>query len=98
MNRQKEVGVTREEAYSYLAAEFMDKADYFYKDYLEYWAYPEVFANTGGPFKKPGGVYGQAFTTWTIEAWVCGHFAVLFCGERLIKVTDKWEGPQTVRI
>lgn len=63
--------------------------------HLDYWAYPQVFPSTSGPF---GGVGGQAFTTFTIEAWADGNIACLFCKGKVIKVTDKWQGPQSVRI
>lgn len=56
---------------------------------LEYWAWPQVFGSTAGPF---GGVGGQAMTTFTIEAWHDGGGnAALFCGGRVLKITDKFE-------
>lgn len=87
--------MTKSKAYEALLKRFPDQGEWLSEDCLDYWAYPQVFGSTAGPF---GGVGGQMMTTFTIEAWVCYNYAVLFCGERLIKVTDKWEGPQTVRI
>lgn len=96
MNYQKkDTSVTQEECFFALSNKYPELRDWPTGIPGEYYAFPYTFGSTGGPF---GGVGGQMMTTFTIEAWVCYNYAVLFCGERLIKVTDKWEGPQTVRI
>lgn len=70
----------------------------FNEHYLDYWAYPQVFSNTAGPLSKPGMISGAAMTTFTLEAWEYAGIAVIFCGDKILKVTDEWHGPQTVRI
>lgn len=87
--------ISQKEAYEAIVKRLPEEAEQFLPDYMDYYAYPEVFSSTAGPFR---GIGGQAMTTFTIEAWVCGKTAVLFCGDKIIKVTDKWEGPQTVRV
>jgi hypothetical protein len=98
MNKQKKPDVSVEQAYAEIEATFRGNYDGYFTDYFEYYAYPQSFGNTGGPFCKPGGVYGQAFCTFTIEAWVCGKFAVLFCNGKVIKVVDNWDGVGSVRM
>lgn len=87
MNRQstKDMlqGITREDAVEILSSVVQVWVDPYR---LEYYAWPQVFPNTGGPFTKPGGVYGQAMTTFTIEAWVDSAHAVLFCKGKVIGV------------
>lgn len=98
MNRQLKRGlgqISPEEAYYAVVKRLPQEAEYLDSSYFDYYAYPEVFGSTAGPF---GGIGGQAMTTFTIEAWVCGKTAVLFCGDRILKVTDKWEGPMSVRV
>ena len=51
-------------------------------EYLSYYAWPQTFASTAGPF---GGIGGQAISTFTIEAWTDLKDAVLFCGGKLWK-------------
>jgi hypothetical protein len=56
---------------------------------LCYWAWPETFGSTAGPF---GGCGGQQMTTFTIEAWEAhGQYAVLFCRGRILRITDKFQ-------
>jgi hypothetical protein len=55
---------------------------------LNYYAWPQVFGSTSGPF---GGVGGQAFSTFTIEAWEFMGCAVLFCQNKRLKVTNKFQ-------
>jgi hypothetical protein len=58
-------------------------------DELEYWAWPQVFGSTAGPFV---GIGGQAMTTFTIEAWHDGGGkAALFCNGKVFKITDQFE-------
>lgn len=52
--------------------------------WLDYYAWPQAFGSTAGPF---GGIGGQAVTSFTIEAFANGSEAVIFCrGKRLKKV------------
>jgi len=56
---------------------------------LEYWAWPQVYGSTTGPF---GGLGGQALTTFTIEAWHNGAGkAVLFCQGKRLRTTAVFE-------
>ena len=87
--------VTQEQAYEAIYAKYPEAGNIIRPEYLEYWAYPQSFGSTSGPF---GGVGGQAFTTFTIEAWVDEYFACLFCMGKIVKVTNEWKGPQTVRV
>lgn len=54
---------------------------------LDYYAWPQTFGSTTGPF---GGIGGQSMTTFTIEAWTNGDDAVLFCGNRIWKVVHRF--------
>jgi hypothetical protein len=55
---------------------------------LEYWAWPQVFASTSGPFRRLGGISGSAMTRFTIEALHDGGgVAVLFCNGQVLKLT-----------
>lgn len=58
------------------------------ESYIDYYAWPETFASTAGPF---GGVGGQAITSFTIEAYVDGKNAVLFCKGKRLKSVDNFE-------
>lgn len=98
MNKQKKPDVSVEQAYAELVCNYPNYSDHFFTAHFDYYAYPQSFGNTGGPFCKPGGVYGQAFCTFTIEAWVCGKFAVLFCNGKVIKVVDNWDGVGSIRM
>jgi hypothetical protein len=51
-------------------------------DCLDYYAWPEVYGSTSGPFP---GLAGQAMTTFTVEAWVSPEAALLFCNGRVIR-------------
>jgi len=55
---------------------------------LSYYAWPQVFGSTAGPF---GGIGGQAISTFTIEAWEFMGHAFLFCQHKSIKTTDKFQ-------
>lgn len=96
MNVQIEPSVTKEQAQEALNAKFGEHFVIPPAYYFEYWAYPQVFGSTAGPFR--GKIAGQAMTTFTIEAWVVDDLAVLFCQGKIVKVCNEWEGPQTVRI
>lgn len=96
MNKQKSVEYSQQQAYEQLV-EVFGKENICYHN-MEYWAYPQTFSNTAGPFNYPGRISGQAFCTFTIEAWVHGKEAVLFCNNKLIKVIDNWDGPGSVRL
>lgn len=55
---------------------------------FEYYAWPQTFGSTAGPF---GGIGGQAMSTFTIEALVAGREAILFSSGKLIRYTTKFE-------
>lgn len=61
---------------------------------LEYWAWPDAFGSTTGPF---GGIGGQAMTTFTIEAWTDGYYAVLFCQGRVLRVVSEFAPQMRLR-
>lgn len=96
MNYQKdlELGIGRKEACQRILEVFPDSEALEY--YMDYYAYPQTFSSTAGPFK--GRIAGQAFCTYTVEAWVFGRYALLFCNGKEVIVTDKWLGIGTVRI
>jgi hypothetical protein len=49
---------------------------------LVFHAWPESFPNTTGPF---GGIGGQAFTTFQIEAWEADvNMALVFCNGKAL--------------
>ncbi len=47
-----------------------------------YYAWPESFGSTSGPFR---GIGGQAITTFTIEAWAGETEALYVCNGKLVK-------------
>lgn len=49
----------------------------------EYWAWPETFGSTTGPFR---GIGGSAMTTFTMEAWVGSEHVLVFCGGREVRL------------
>lgn len=54
--------------------------------YIDYYAWPQMFSSTAGPF---GGVGGQVVCTYTIEAYAHGDEAVIYCnGRRLKRVSN----------
>lgn len=78
MNYQKD----REDPRRQKAAEVLNTQP----EYLAYYAWPQVFGSTAGPFP---GIGGQAMSTFTIEAWFDQKDAILFCGDRMwMKVED----------
>jgi len=54
-------------------------------DELVYCSWPETFGSTSGPF---GGIGGQALTEFRMEAWTASGYAVIFCGGRILRVTN----------
>ena len=57
-------------------------------EHLEYWAWPQVFGSTAGPF---GVVAGQGMTPLTLEAWHDGGgMAIIFCQGRRLKFTREF--------
>lgn len=96
MNRQKEPDISAEEALTEILLKYPGAG--VWNGTMDYYAYPEVFSSTAGPFRKEGGLAGQAFCTFTIEAWVDGMYAVLFCEGKIVAVVDNWKGVGTVRI
>lgn len=63
--------------------------------YLEYFAWPQQFGSTTGPF---GGIGGQAISTFTLEAWSDGRNAAIFCNGRFVKVIERFEFNTNVRL
>jgi hypothetical protein len=60
---------------------------------IAYYAWPEVFGSTAGPF---GGCGGASMTTFQLEAWEYQGSAVLFCQGKVIKTIEKWQ-PMSMR-
>lgn len=60
---------------------------------LLYYAWPQTFSSTTGPF---GGIGGQAFSIFTIEAYSDGRDAVLFCKGKLWKKVGKFDPREAV--
>lgn len=54
------------------------------KNQLLYYAWPQVFGSTSGPF---GGIGGAAMTTFTIEAWAFNEFGLYFCNGKVLMPT-----------
>jgi hypothetical protein len=50
-------------------------------DYLRYYCWDEAFGSTSGPF---AGIGGQMVTTFRMEAWGYGSWAIVFCGGRIV--------------
>ena len=94
--QKKDIAVTREGAYSLLKDKFPQLLDIHSVHDGEYYAYPQVFGSTAGPFK--GRIAGQAFSVFTIEAWVFGKSAVMFCNGEVVKLTDEWQYTGSVRL
>ena len=61
---------------------------------IEYYAWPQTFSSTAGPF---GGFAGQAVSTFTVEAFTDGRDAVLFCGGKYWKRVEKFNPSEAVR-
>jgi hypothetical protein len=67
-------------------------------DDLRYYAWPEVFGSTAGPFP---GLGGASMSVFTIEAWVdeINCATLLFCNGRLIRgLTGLIDPPQVVGV
>lgn len=94
MNKQKQPDISIEEACSLILEKYPESLALTH--YMDYYAYPEQFGSTAGPFK--GKMAGQAFCTFTIEAWVFQNYAVLFCNGKVVKVVDDWNGINSVRV
>ena len=47
-----------------------------------YYAWPQRFGSTAGPFP---GIGGAAVSTFTMEAWVGRDSALVFCNGRIVK-------------
>ncbi len=52
---------------------------------LHYWAWPQTFSTTAGPFLKNGMFAGQAFTTFPMEAWSDGKHTCVFSKGQLVR-------------
>lgn len=55
---------------------------------LDYYAWPQTYGSTAGPF---GGIGGQAMSTFTLEAFENMGYAVVFCGPKVVRVTDSFQ-------
>lgn len=55
---------------------------------IDYYAWPQIFGDTAGPF---GGIGGQAISSFTIEAYTNGREAVIFCKQKRLKKVDNFE-------
>ena len=66
-------------------------------DDFDYFAWPEVFGSTAGPF---GGIGGQAISKFTIEAYAdSSRNAVVFCRGKVLKVIkDRSFEPMNVKL
>ena len=87
--------ITKEQAYEALKTRLPSLAKYVHPSYMQYLAWPQTFSSTAGPF---GGVGGQAMTTFTIEAWEANDIAIIFCGDKILRIVSEWDGPNTVRL
>ena len=94
--QQKDATVSREDAYKLLKDKFPQILDVHSVHDGQYYAYPQTFGSTAGPFK--GRLAGQAFSVFTIEAWVFGKSATLFCNGEIVRLTDEWEGTGSIRL
>jgi hypothetical protein len=50
-----------------------------YEEELSYYAWPQIFSSTSGPFD---GIGGQSISTFTIECWTDGKQAILYCNDK----------------
>lgn len=94
--QKKDIVVTIEGAYKLLKDRFPQLLSTHAVFDGEYYAYPQGFGSTAGPFK--GRIAGQAFSVFTIEAWVFGNFAIMFCNGEIVKLTDEWQYAGSVRL
>lgn len=46
---------------------------------LFYYAWPQTFGSTAGPFSAPGLISGQAMTSFQMECWSDGKYNLIFC-------------------
>ena len=81
-------GVPKEDAAKILKRFLPETPEDQIADQLNYYAWPEIFGSTCGPFH---GIGGCALTQFTIEAWEILGRAVLFCNGRIIRVTENFE-------
>lgn len=90
MNCQKrDTAISKEQAADLIRAEYGDNE--VSSHYMDYYAWPQQFPTTAGPFK--GRVAGQAFCTFTMEAWACYEYAVIFCNGEIVRITADWADP-----
>lgn len=90
--------LTETEARSMLLCRYADDLVDYENFFLEYYVTPYSFATTAGPFSNRNIFAGQAFTTWTIEAWVIDRFAVIFCKGEVVRVINDFEDIGCVRL
>lgn len=90
--------LTETEARSMLLCRYPEDMEYYQGWALEYYATPYSFGTTAGPFSNRNIFAGQAFTTWTIEAWVIDRFAVIFCKGEVVRVVNDFEEIGNIRL
>lgn len=90
--------LTETEARSMLLYHYADDLVGYENCFLEYHATPYSFGTTAGPFSNRNIFAGQAFTTWTIEAWVIHKFAVIFCKGEVVRVINDFEEIGNIRL
>lgn len=61
---------------------------------LSYYAWPQTYGSTSGPFPGFG---GQAMSTFTIEAYSDGRDAILFCKGKPFKRIQRFDPCKAVR-
>lgn len=55
---------------------------------LFYYSWPQTFGNTAGPFSRPGRLSGQAMTTFQMECWSDGCYALVFCCGEVVHIFE----------
>ena len=75
---EKIASISREQA--------AEKLECYISD-LQYYAWPETFSSTCGPWPGMG---GQAFCTFTIEAWTTEEKTYFFCNGKFIRTAKKF--------
>lgn len=90
--------LTETEARSMLLCRYADDLVGYENCFLEYYATPYTFGTTAGPFSNRNIFAGQAFSTWTIEAWVIDRYAVIFCKGEVVRVINNFDEIGTLRL
>ena len=74
--------VTRQKAADYMQCR---------EDEIDFYAWPEIFGSTAGPFK---GIGGAAMTTFTMSAWLNRRTneSIICCGDKILRKSTKFTG------